>query len=122
MYDSQIIPIAIASPWKNLFFFSRYVVSMACPIVCPKFKIFLNPSSVRSFSTTSLFIKIECLTISSQLLSFQLILVISLNFVASFIRQCFITSAKPDLSSLSDRDEKNFVSTIIRLGILKIPI
>ena len=34
---------------------------------------------MRSFSTTSLFIKIECLTISSQLLSFQLILVISLT-------------------------------------------
>ena len=44
------------------------------------------------------------------------------NIALSLIRQCLITSANPDLSSLSDNVCKKVVSTITLLGSLNTPI
>src|ERR1051325_537147 len=45
IYDSHIIPMAIASPWSSGFFVFSEADSTACPTVCPKFKALRNPFS-----------------------------------------------------------------------------
>ena len=60
------MPIAIASPCKSGVSVSRYKLSIACPIVCPKLSAFRQPFSKGSASTTAFFIFNDGINFSAQ--------------------------------------------------------
>src|SRR3989304_6313199 len=100
---SRHIPIATASPWRYRLY--PVAVSIAWPIVCPKFKIDLNPDSLSSFDTTSAFISHERLMICiidllSRLRIFFFPASRKLNNFPSHITPYLITSASPERNSL----------------------
>ena len=94
---------------------------MACPKVCPKFKIALKPFSFSSFETTLALISIDFFIANSieEILSFfKLIAFLSTqqkNLLSKII-PCLITSTSPHMTSLFGRLFNEELSTITKEG------
>eukprot|EP00890_Picochlorum_soloecismus_P003271 jgi/Picsp_1/3945/NSC_01457-R1_---NA--- len=113
MYEAITIPVPTASPCSQVPY--PDAASMACPKVCPRFKVARTPPSLSSAATTSALLAqllwMAYLNASGSLSnSFSILSSSHTKRSASRIKPYLIISEMPDASSLSGRVLSDVVS------------